>query len=73
VVAEIRADVGADQKLDEGRGLTSGARQTVAQERRCAKERADKWDPGGREREGEGVRARELPLIGGLHSWAGLG
>jgi hypothetical protein len=47
--------------------MTSWARQTVAQARRCAKERADKWDLGDREREGEGVQARELPLTGGLH------
>jgi hypothetical protein len=39
----------------------------VAQARRCAKERGDKRDPGGREREGEGVQERDLPLVGGLH------
>jgi hypothetical protein len=78
-VAEIHADVGASMEgartgsWRRGRRLTSGACQTVAQARRCAKERTDKQDPGGREREGEGVRARELPLIGGLHQSDGAG
>jgi hypothetical protein len=63
----------AERKLEEGRGLTSRARQTVAQARRCAKERADKRDPGGREREGEGMQARELPLTGGFHRSNGAG
>jgi hypothetical protein len=56
-----------DRKLEEGGELTSGARQTAAQARRCARERANKRDPGSREREEESVRARELSLIGGLH------
>jgi hypothetical protein len=44
----------------EARGggeLTSGDRHTAAQEIRCARERADKRDPGGKEREGESVRS----------------
>jgi hypothetical protein len=45
----------------------------VAQKHRCAKEHVDKRDPGGREREGEGVRARELPMTGGLHRSDGAG
>jgi hypothetical protein len=39
----------------------------VAQAHKCAKERADKRDLGGKEREGEDVWERELPLTGGLH------
>jgi hypothetical protein len=50
-----------------GGELTSGARQIAAQGHRCARERADKRDPGDREREGGSVRAQELPLTGGLH------
>jgi hypothetical protein len=61
-VVGIRADMGAAMagvwtvSWRRGRGLTSGALQIVAQARGCVKERTNKWDPGGREREGEGVR-----------------
>jgi hypothetical protein len=63
----------AYRKLEEGGELTSRARQTAAQVRRCVREWADKRDPGDKEREGESVRARELPLTGGIHRSDGAG
>jgi hypothetical protein len=75
ISACVRA-VRVGERLKEGRErLASGARGTARQTReRATGQGADKADPhGGREREGESVRARDPPLTGGLHRSDGVG
>jgi hypothetical protein len=57
-----------------GRGAAGGARREErAQARGSARKGADRQGTGGREREGESVRARGLPLTGGAHLLGGGG